>query len=83
MRSRVRVRMWVRVWVRVHWTSCEVRQRRKGRQFVNVMCHIRQSRVDHRLRVEAGLRAHTASRRWGREGRARSGGGSGHAIASV
>jgi hypothetical protein len=69
--------------VRVHWSSCEVRQQRKGRQLINIMCHSRQSRVDHRLRVEAGLRTHTASRGRGREGRARSGGDSDSAIAGV
>ena len=71
--------------VRVRWACCEacdVRERRKRRQvFFNVMKHVCQSLVNHCLRVETGMRLYTASRRLGREGRARSGSRSGNTIA--
>jgi hypothetical protein len=45
--------------VRSHNWAGQVRQ---GRQLINVVYHVRQSCVDHRLRVETGMRAHAARR---------------------
>lgn len=52
----------VGVGVGVRWgAGHEVGQRREGRELVDVVYHVRQSGVDHRLRVEAGVRAHAAT----------------------